>query len=160
MDWSETQKHQMGLIFSHNDGDGDGFLVASEMDRMLTDLGVSGKFGHALHHVLARCESGVCLDDVLDFFSVLMSGNIRRFCRYLFQGMDLDGDGCLGAADLVNFAGLMNEHMDHNQARAILREFGYGNSESLGFDGFWEWYRVEHGLSDAEEEDTVDSPFM
>jgi Ca2+-binding EF-hand superfamily protein len=69
--------------------------------------------------------------------------------------MDLDGDGHLGVQDLISFADLMHEDMDCTQAFAILRDYGVEQNGLLAFDGFWEWYRAQHGMHGSEDEDVL-----
>jgi Ca2+-binding EF-hand superfamily protein len=114
------------MIFHENDSNGDGFLAGPEMDQVLADLGINRSFGRVLHRVLAKHDRGVSFEDVLDFFSILVSGNIRRFYRSLFEAMDFDGDGNLGTEDIISFSTLMNEEIGVSEAEQILKECGVG----------------------------------
>jgi Ca2+-binding EF-hand superfamily protein len=156
MQFSESQLQHLQTMLRNHDSDNDGFLDAVEIDRLLVDVGMDNCFGAALHRVLACHSRGVCFEFVLDFFLVLTSGNVRCFYCYIFNAIDLDGDGHIDAMDLMGFAALISEHMDRRQAASILNSYGVDENGLLSFDSLWEWRKAEHGMRESEDSDLSD----
>jgi Ca2+-binding EF-hand superfamily protein len=123
------------------------------MDQLLTDFGIDGWMKAALWRVLSNGKKRIAFDDVLEFFTVITSGNVRQFSRWLFEAMDMNRDGRVCSDDLVKFTGLLNETIDSSEASEILKNCGVPETGSLGFEDFWGWYRMEHGIQGTEEED-------
>jgi Ca2+-binding EF-hand superfamily protein len=156
MDFGSEQWDALRCIFAEKDRNGDGMLERDDLDAFFWECGIDREFGPALHRVLAKNKAGVRFDDVLDFFSVLVSGKTRTFYRYVFEAMDLDGDGQLRREDIMQFASLMNECLDEEQAGLVLTDYGADPNGSLRFDNFWELHRLRRGSQWQEEEDTCE----
>jgi Ca2+-binding EF-hand superfamily protein len=158
MEISFHESEELRRFFTQKDSDGDGMLEPDDLDQLFGECGIDQQFGPALHRVLAKNKKGVSFDDVLNFFSILVSGKTRAFYRYVFEAMDLDGDGELGRHDIMQFAGLMNESLNEDEAGMVLTDCGGDPNGSIRFDHFWGAHQSKHGFQSwEEEEDDSDS---
>jgi Ca2+-binding EF-hand superfamily protein len=152
MELNEEQKAALRKLYDGYDEGRKEYLTPEEMDGLLLNLGIDESMAPALSRVLNKAPQGVTFPNVLDFCNVLVSGNLRRFWRFLLSGMDFGRDGVLDKHDLMAFARLMNDELSENEATWIIDEWK-ADDGSIRFESFWKWFRSEHGIAPGEEEE-------
>ncbi|OHT10807.1 calmodulin [Tritrichomonas foetus] len=156
MDFDEFQINDLRLVFQQSDIDQNGLLNEEELRIMLSDFDIDESFAPAMFRIFAGSntdedspttsthEKGVGFDDILKFFRVLMSGDIKNFFRLLFNAIDTDKNGALSAAELIDFSRLVGDPLSCAQAKMIIDQCDQTSSDgSIGFEKFWVLYSSE-----------------
>jgi Ca2+-binding EF-hand superfamily protein len=121
------------------------------MKALLHEFEIDTSFAPAMMRILngQRASGAVEFDQLRDFLTTLVSRNTHNFLKMLFEAIDIDKDGYLQKDDVVGFAKLMNDNMDEEDAKRIVRLCDNDGDGKLRFDEFWKWYRMEHGVVDG-----------
>lgn len=159
MEFTEAQVAELRKLFEQNDDDRDGKLNEDELRKLLLDFEIDESFAPAMLRILVRKSSssgdgkpeanaGAEFDDIMNFFQVLLSGDLREFFKQLFTAIDMNGDGELGMEDLQAFARMVNDNLTDQDAQQILEQCDVNGNGKVRFDDFWKWYKDGHGLQD------------
>jgi hypothetical protein len=75
--------------FPAADGNAGCCLSESGMKALFNDIGLDSGYAPVFSHVVARNGETAKITDLLGFFNVLLSGDQRRYCEYVFHAMDV-----------------------------------------------------------------------
>lgn len=163
MEFNETQVDELKKLFDQNDVDRDGKLNESELRKLLLDFEIDESFAPAMLRILIRKDAdsgnpaasghheanvGAKFEDIMNFFQVLLSGDLREFFKQLFAAIDMNGDGELGMEDLQAFARMVNDNLTDQDAQQIIEQCDVNRNGKVKFDDFWKWYKDLHGLTE------------
>lgn len=153
-EFTEEQKESLRALFRDSDVDKNGFLDQDELRKLLLEFEIDSSFAPAMLRILMgnKREGGVKFDDIINFFEIIFSGDLKVFFQLLFQAIDTNGDGRLNADDLVSFGQLVGDSVSETDARDIIEQCGHPQDGTVNFDDFWRWYRVQHGAGDDDDE--------
>ena len=154
MEFSAEQIKALRELFEQ-DADGKGRLDMNGLRKLLVDFDIDESFAPAMLRVLSGSDkgNGIQFEDMLKFFEVIMSGNLKGFFRQLFKAIDTNGDGSLCSDDLKAFGELINDPLTQQDADLIRDECDMNGDGKVNFDDFWKWYKTQHGLTEPEPDD-------
>ena len=123
MQFNEEQIEKLRGIFAENDIDKNGRLSEPELRKFLSEYDIDESFAPALLRIFVGSDkskgdvvNGVSFENLLEFFNVLISGNIKDFFRMLFNAMDTNNDGGIDVNDLISFSGLVGDKLTDEDA--------------------------------------------
>ena len=153
MQLNEEQTQKLHNIFKQNDIDKNGKLSEPELRKLLSEFDIDESFAPALLRIFVGTKkdqensdvsSGVSFENLLEFFNVLISGNVESFFRMLFNAMDTNNDGGIDMNDLIFFSGLVGDKLTNEDANDIIEQCDLNNDGKVQFDDFWRWYCSTH----------------
>lgn len=160
MELNEEQTEKLREIFKQNDIDGNGRLSEPELRVLLSEFDIDESFAPALLRIFVGTKkdkensdvaNGVSFENLLEFFKVLISGNIRDFFRMLFNAMDTNNDGGIDVNDLISFSGLVGDKLTDEDANDIIEQCDLNKDGKVQFEDFWKWYCSTHPNVNEEE---------
>ncbi|OHT10513.1 EF hand family protein [Tritrichomonas foetus] len=153
IDWESN--NELLEVFKQSDVDKDGLLNEHELRQMLSDFDIDQQFAPSMLRVFSGTnhKTGVSLQDILDFFNVIMSGNIKHFFKMLFNAIDSNHDGLLESDDLVDFSSLVGDVLPVQAAKSIIDECDNDSDGSINFRNFWKWYKCCEKMAMSSEDD-------
>ena len=147
MQLNEEQTEKLRSIFAQNDIDKNGKLYEPELRKLLSEFDIDESFAPALLRIFVgtnNVSNGVTFENLLEFFNVLMSGNIEDFFQMLFNAMDSNNDGGIDMNDLITFSGMVGDKLTDEDAKEIIEQCDLNKDGKVQFDDFWRWYCATH----------------
>lgn len=151
MEFTEEQVREFQNLFETIDLEHKGFLNEAELRQLLLEFEIDESFAPPLLRILSHNAEGVEFNDILNFFKVLNTGNIKDFFRLLFSAIDEDNDQTLGVQDITSFAELVGDNLSEDEVSEIMKQCDINNDGKVNFDDFWRWYKQQHGISNGDE---------
>lgn len=151
MEFTDEQIVELRNVYDTIDSDHKGFLDEAELRKLLLEFEIDESFAPPMLRILSHDAEGVKFDDILHFFEVLISGDIKNFFKLLFSAIDGDNDQTLGVQDITSFGELVGDNLTEDEVSEIMKQCDYNGDGKVNFEDFWKWYKHQHGISNGEE---------